>query len=188
MEHWWKNRWVKRVSWPIVLNIFFSFEGNYERAAENNLWYFLSMCPNVCGYEDTKKKGKRWGKAVCRCISLYVRGSFSNPQRQNICFLSVLVFQGGLKAILKWHLLSRTTWTQSAAVRPKWTTGEFLWERKLNANHTNNWHSHTSVRCFHMVRGIRTTRIWHWLYLWKDNKPTESGWLRYAAATDARSL
>lgn len=95
---------VKGFSRPIVLNIFFSFEGNCLGASKYNLWYFLSGCVRVCVHiylpdrRHKKEGGEVNGKvALCTCICVYVRGSFSNPQRKKVSFLSVLVFQGGWK-------------------------------------------------------------------------------------------
>lgn len=112
--------------------------------------------------------------ALCMCICVYVRWRFfCFPQREkSVSYLS-LCFKGGMKAIFEWHLQSRSTWTQSAPVRPKWTMGEFLWLwRKLNANHTKHSHSHTSIKHSHMVRGNKSTKIGHRLHPWRDGKQT----------------
>lgn len=163
MEQWWKTGELKGFSKPIVLNIFFLFwrELPWSKQIQFAVFSFW-VCVHVYPLNRRhKKEGDEVdGKvALCTCICISVRGSFSNPGRKKVCFLSVLVFQGGMKAIFKWHLQSRSTWTQSAPVRPKWTTGKFLWWRKLNANHTKHSHSHTSIRCAHIVWGNKSTKL-----------------------------
>lgn len=160
MEDCWRDRGVKGFSRPIVPNIFFLFWRELPWASKYNLWYFLSgwvcACVYNCLTEGIRKKGKRYTEKVelCTRMSVHARGRFWYSQREkSVSYLS-LCFKGrGMKAIFKWHLQSRSTWTQSAPVRPKWTTGEFLWRRKLNANHTKRSHSHTSIRHSHAIRG-----------------------------------
>lgn len=156
MEEWWKSRELKGFQVQSFSTSFFcSFEGNCLRASKYNLWHFLSgfvwVCAHVhqCVRKHKRDERQRWadGKVVLyTCIRVYVRGSFWYPSREkSVSYLS-LCFKEGMKAIFKWHLQSRSTWTQSAPVRSKWTTGEFLWWPKLNANHTKHSHSHTSIR------------------------------------------
>lgn len=124
----------------------------YHQSQVNSLWarqlcvcVCVCACLYICLTEGRRKKGKRYMEKVALCtrVCVHVRGRFSYPQREkSVSYLS-LCFKGrGMKAIFKWHLQSRSTWTQSAPVKPKWTTGEFLWWRKLNANHTKCSHSH----------------------------------------------
>lgn len=132
--------------------------------------FFLCVC--VCVHvhladrRHKKDSGKVSGKLPSwTCICVCLTGNFSNPQRK-VCFLSVLVFQEwgrGVKAIFKWHLQSRSSWTQSAPVRPKWTTGQISWRRKLNANHSKHSHSCTSIRLSHTVWGGKWAKIGQWL-------------------------
>lgn len=71
--------------------------------------------------------GNQRGSAGCTHIHIYM-ALFS------LSLWCPAHFNDEIKAIFKLHLQSRNGWTQSAALRPNWTTGEFLWSKQLNAS------------------------------------------------------
>lgn len=68
-----------------------------------------------------------------------------------------------IKAMFKLHLQSRSGWTQSAGLRPNWTTGEFLWSKQLNASQRLVFHyiNQKAFSCGHWLLPCR--------YMWMKN-------------------
>lgn len=152
MQEWWNTGELKGFPRPIVLNIFFFLKGFALEDANTTCSIFLQC---VCMWLAESGYTRKQGRGVL--VSMW-KGVFLNLYKK-ACFLSVLLFQGGMKAIFRWHLHSRSTWTQSTPVRPKWTKGEILWWRKLNVNHTKHSHSCTWIRCSHMDWGNKSSKI-----------------------------
>lgn len=99
--------------------------------------------------------GNSAGSAGCTYIHIYM-ALFS------LSLWCSAHFNDEIKAIFKLHLQSRSGSTQSAALSPKWTTGEFLWSKQLNASQRLAFHHiNQAFSCGHWLLPCR--------YMWMKN-------------------
>lgn len=113
---------IKGFSRPIIINIFFFSLYWQELPWSKQIQFVVASPPNIWVGAQVRSLDRKHGVESSGAVAMYLflceQEHFFIPGENRRCL--ILCFKDGMKAILKWHLQSRSIWTQLASVTPKW--------------------------------------------------------------------